>query len=53
MNKLLSGRFWLTIMTGLVFMYSAWVRLLNAEAVAAIIAMVWVSYFQRSDRKEQ
>jgi len=50
-SKVLSGRWWLTIITGLVFAYAVMEKLLNPEAISAIIAMVWISYFQRQDRK--
>jgi aspartate/tyrosine/aromatic aminotransferase len=49
-DKLLSGRFWLTIITGIVFAYAVWKRILNAEATATIITMVFIAYFQRQDR---
>jgi len=52
MSKLLSGRFYLTIIAGLVFAYSVRRGILNAEATATIITMVFISYFQR-DRKEE
>ena len=48
--KLLSGRFWLTIISGLVFAYVACTRILPPEATAAILTAVFTSYFQRSDR---
>ena len=46
-DKLLSGRYFLTVVSGLVFAYATYTKLLNAEAVAAIISMVFISYFQR------
>lgn len=49
-GKLTSGRYLLTIITGVVFAYAVWKRLLNAEATATIVTMVFISYFQRSDR---
>jgi len=51
LNKMLSGRYYLTVIAGIVFVYATYVKLLNAEAVAAIITMVFVSYFNRQDRK--
>ena len=50
-NKLLSGRFWLTMITGLVFAYATWKKILPEEAVASIIVMVFMSYFNQ-ERKE-
>lgn len=48
--KLLSGRLWLTLITGYVFAHCAVTGLLDSQAVAAIVGMVFISYFQRSDR---
>lgn len=49
-EKLLSGRFILTVITGVVFAYAVWQKIINAEATATIITMVFISYFQRNDR---
>ena len=49
-DKLLSGRFLLTIIAGTVFAYATWKRLLEAQAVSAIIVMVFQAYFSRTDR---
>jgi len=49
-EKLLSGRFWLTIISGVVFAYTAIVRILPEEAVAAIISMVFMAYFDKKKR---
>ena len=51
-DKLLSGRLWLTIISGLVFAYSVYARILNAEATGAIITMVFVSYFNRDKTED-
>lgn len=51
-EKLLSGRYFLTVISGLVFAYAIYSKLLNAEATAAIITMVFINYFQR-DRKSE
>ena len=50
--KLLSGRYLLTLITGVVFAYAVHSKLLNAEATATIITMVFISYFQRTDRTQ-
>ena len=50
MDKLLSGRLWLTIITGVVFAYCAVVGKLDSQAVSAIVSMVFIAYFQRQDR---
>lgn len=42
-----SGRFWLTIISGAVFAYSTYAKILSGEAVSAIISMVFVSYFTK------
>ena len=49
-SKLLSGRLWLTIITGVVFAYCAVVGKLDSQAVSAIVSMVFIAYFQRQDR---
>lgn len=49
-EKLISGRFWLTVIAGLVFAYTGVTRILPPEAIASIITMVFVSYFERHDR---
>ena len=49
-EKLFSGRFWLTVITGFVFAYAVIKRILPAEAAAAIITMVFSNYFNRNDR---
>jgi len=46
-EKLSSGKFWLTIISGVVFAYATYKRILNAEAVSTIVTMVFVSYFNR------
>jgi hypothetical protein len=51
LSKLLSGRYILTLICGLVFAYGAIIKLLPADAVVAIVSMVFISYFQRTDRK--
>ena len=50
-EKATSGRFWLTIISGFVFAYAVWKRILPAEATATIITMVFINYFQR-DKKQ-
>lgn len=50
-NKLLSGRFILTVISGIVFAYASWKNKINAEAIAAILSMVFVSYFNKKEDK--
>lgn len=52
-EKLVSGRLWLVFITGIVFGYATFAKILSAEAVATIITAVYVSYFGRSDRKTE
>ena len=52
-NKLLSGRFVLTVISGVVFIYATVNKLLEAQAISAILSMVFISYFQRADRKKE
>lgn len=50
-DKLLSGRFLLTLIAGSVFAYAAVHKLLEAQAISAIIISVFQAYFMRNDRK--
>ena len=52
-DKLTSGRLWLTIIAGIVFAYCSINKTLNAECIASIVTAVFLSYFQRSDRKKE
>jgi hypothetical protein len=49
-DKLTSGRFWLTIISGFVFAYAVYAKIINAEATAAILTLVFMAYFQKNDR---
>jgi len=48
--KFSSGKFWLTIISGIVFAWCAMRHVLNSEAISAILSMVFISYFQKSDK---
>ncbi len=50
-SKFSSGKFWLTIITGLVFAYCAVRHILGSEAISTICGMVFISYFQKQDTK--
>ena len=50
-DKLLSGRLWLTFISGAVFGYCSVKRILTPECIATIITAVFMSYFSRNDRK--
>ena len=47
LNKFSSGKFWLTIISGFVFAYAVYAKILNSEATATILTMVFISYFQK------
>lgn len=51
-EKLLSGRFWLTMIAGFVFAFTACSKLLSTEAVASILTAVFTSYFLRRRKDE-
>jgi len=53
MRKLLSGRFILTIISGLVFGYAVCMKILPPEATAAILSMVFVSYFDKNRKEDK
>lgn len=49
-EKGMSGRYYLTIVSGVVFGYAVWAKILPPEAIASIITAVFISYFQKGDR---
>ena len=53
MEKLKSGRFILTIISGLVFVYATVAKILTSEVVAAIIIMVFQGYFNRKREEDK
>ena len=48
--KIYSGRYFLTVVAGIVFAYATYRGILNAESVTTIITMVFTLYFSRTDR---
>lgn len=52
MEKLLSGRFLLTVICGVVFAYCSIFKIMPVDATISIISMVFISYFNRNDRKQ-
>lgn len=52
-SKLLSGRFILTIIGGLVFAYLACSKILPSEATMGILILIFEAYFHREDRPKQ
>ena len=51
LTKLTSGRWILTVIGGGVFAYATHNGLIDKQAITAILAMIFISYFQRNDRK--
>ena len=49
-DKLLSGRFILTCVCGVVFAYVACTNRIEVAAITAILSAVFTSYFGRNDR---
>ena len=49
-EKLLSGRYYLTLVGGIAFLYCVWKRVLEPQATSAILTAIFMSYFQRADR---
>lgn len=51
-KQVTSGRYFLTIIAGLVFAYATYAKILDSQAVSAIVTAVFISYFNRSDREQ-
>lgn len=49
-EKLLSGRYFLTVVVGLAFIWCVYTKALPPAAIAAIIISVYKDYFNRGDR---
>ena len=49
-GKLLSGRFILTVICGIVFAWSVYQKQLEAATITAILLSVFNSYFDKKDR---
>ena len=49
-DKCLSGRFILTLIAGIVFLYCAVTGKIEAAAMTAILTSIFQSYFSRTDR---
>ena len=48
--KFASGRYVLTIICGTIFAYASVKKILPPDAIISILTMVFISYFQRTDR---
>ena len=53
LDKLLSGRWILTVICGLIFAYGAINKIIPPDAVVSIVSMVFISYFNRHDRQTE
>jgi len=53
LEKLLSGRFLLTVIGGLVFAYLACKKILPNEATMGILILIFEAYFHREDRTKE
>jgi len=51
-SKFTSGQWILTVTCGIVFAYVSIKKIIPADAVIAILSMVFISYFQRDRSKE-
>ena len=51
-NKLFSGKYFLTVVTGLVFVYAACNKLIDNDVIATIVAMVFSLYFSRKNGEQ-
>lgn len=52
LSKLASGRYILTLICGIVFAWCAVKKTIPPDAVIAVVSMVFINYFQRTDRNE-
>ena len=52
LSKFASGRYVLTIISGLTFAYAVYAKILPPEATASILTSVFTSYFLRDRTKE-
>ncbi len=48
LNKLLSGKYFFTVITAVVFIYSVHTKVLNGEQIYGIIMLVVAAYFGRN-----
>jgi len=51
-DKFSSGRWILTVICGIVFAYVAIQKIIPVDATISILTMVFVSYFNRNDRRQ-
>lgn len=51
-NKVFSGKFVFTVITAVVFAYSAWAKVLNGEQIYGVIMLVVAFYFNRNQEQQ-
>ena len=52
-QKLISGRLFLTICAGIVFVYASFTKVLSPAEIVGVIMFVFTAYFSRNDRQKQ
>lgn len=52
-EKLLSGRYFLTVCAGITFTFCAIAKILTPEVVGVILVSIFKDYFSRQDRKKE
>ena len=50
-SDFVSGKWLLTVVTAIVFAYATYSKMLDSQAVSAIVAMVFIAYFQKDNNK--
>lgn len=53
LEKLTSGRYYLTLIGGAIFAYAVWERILPDAAIASIITAIFMSYFSQDRPKKK
>ena len=53
LSRILSGRYILTLICGCVFAYCSITKIMPVDATISIVSMVFISYFNRSDRPKE
>jgi hypothetical protein len=51
--KIFSGKFVFTVITALVFAYSAWAKVLNGEQIYGVIMLVVAFYFNKNQEQTE
>lgn len=50
LSKIFSGRYFLTVICGIAFLYCVFNKMLEGSTITAVILSVFNSYFSRQDR---